>query len=74
MSKIFHIFHVRILWFSLLWDIVDYDWVVKQENPAYSYIRYFSAWNLTVNSLFFFKRFKTTVMLLSLEIFFTLFI
>jgi len=52
-----------------------WDWVVKQENPAYSYIRYFSAWNLTVNSLFFFfKRFKTKVMLLSLEIFFTLFI
>lgn len=29
MSKIFHIFHVRILWFSLLWDIVDYALEVR---------------------------------------------
>lgn len=57
--------------------------MVKQENPTYSCIRYFSsflqfyapdyvmklnAWNLVVDSLFCLKRFLTKLMLLSLEI------
>lgn len=63
--------------------------MVKQENPVYSCRRYFSdflqfyvpdyvmksnAWNLTVISIFCLKIFKANVRLLSLEIFFTLFI
>ena len=66
-----------------------WDWVVKQENPVYSCRRYFSdflqfyvpdyvmksnAWNLTVISIFCLKIFEANVRLLSLEIFFTLFI